>query len=56
MKTAKRVLLIVAATLMLISLSGCMTFSCDECRPPRPRRVRRPVVYRVVRPPAVAPF
>ena len=56
MKPAKRILLTGIALLMSLSLSGCMILSCQDCCPSRPRRVRRPVVYRVASPPQNALF
>ncbi len=56
MKTAKKMLLIGAAILMLLSLSGCMIIDCYDCRPPRPRRFRRPPHCQVITPVHVVPF
>ena len=42
MKTAKQTVLITTIVLILLSLSGCMVFSCEDCSAPRPRRKRHP--------------
>jgi hypothetical protein len=53
MKTVKKTLLIGATILALLSLSGCMMISCDDCRPPKPRRHGRPSHCRIVTVPPV---
>ncbi|MBN1359795.1 MAG: hypothetical protein JW993_04345 [Sedimentisphaerales bacterium] len=54
MKTVKRMLLIGATILVLLSLAGCMVIECDDCRPAGPRRVRRSPPCQLIVPSAVA--
>lgn len=51
MKTAKRILLIGVALLLMLLQAGCMVISCEDCRPHRPRHLGRPAAYKVVAPP-----
>lgn len=56
MKTAKRILLIGTAILVLLSLTGCMVISCEDCRPPKPRHLGRPPHCKVMNPVHIARF
>lgn len=50
MRTTKKILLIGVAIVMMLSLTGCMVFSCEDWRPHRPRRVGPPRHCRVIEP------
>lgn len=56
MKTAKRMLLIGAAVVALLSLTGCMVISCEDCRPHRPRHLKRPPQCKVIEPIQIVRF
>ncbi len=56
MKAAKRILLIGGTIVALLSLTGCMVISCEDCRPHRPRHLKRPPHCKVIDPVHVVRF